>query len=236
MEGNLANNWSEALSVAVGLLATISTIVAAWFLRRTARESKAEYSSEVEAIASAVKAIAPGSGETREKEWEVVRRLVEEYHSQALSQAKIQFWFSVVAASSGFALIIVAIAMALMKQTSASQLILQVVPGVAIEAVAALFFKQAAETRERATALYDRLRTDRERSYALSLVESIDNSNVRNAVKAELALHMAGLATSPLAQLLPRLLGSKDILSNGQPNAVEGLSANDEKAPGQSAM
>src|SRR5258708_10996516 len=104
-------------------------------------------------------------------------------------------------------MIIVAIVVALMQQPGASQTVLKVVSGIAVEAVAALFFKQAAETRERATALYDRLRTDRERAYALSLVESIDNSNVRNAVKAELALHMAGLATSPLAQLLPRLLG-----------------------------
>jgi hypothetical protein len=220
---NLLNNWSETLSVAVGVLATISTVVGAWLLRGTGNRAKAEYSSEVEAIASAVKAIAPSSGETREEEWEVVRRLVKEYHSQALSQAKVQFWFSVVAASSGFAIIIVAIVMALMKQTSASQTILQVVPGIAIEAVAALFFKQAAETRERATALYDRLRTDRERTYALSLVDSIDNSNLRNAVKAELALHMAGLVTSPLAQMLPALLGSRDILSQALPNAVEGL-------------
>ena len=231
---NLLNNWSELLSVAVGVLATISTAVGAWLLRRTEYKAKAEYSSEVEAIASAVKAIAPSSGETREEEWEVVRRLVKEYHSQALSQAKVQFWFSVVAASSGFAIIIVAIVMALMQQTSASQTILQVVPGIAIEAVAALFFKQAAETRERATALYDRLRTDRERTYALSLVDSIDNSNVRNAVKAELALHMAGLATSPLAQMLPRLLGSTEIPSNAQPNTAEGLSPKSEKATSQS--
>lgn len=233
---NLVSNWSDALSLSVGLAATISTIVGAWLLLRIGRKAKAEYSSEVEAIASAVNAIAPSSGERPEEEKEYVRRLVNEYHRQALSQAKVQFWFSVIAASSGFLIIIGAMVMALMQQTSASRTILQVGPGILIEAVAALFFKQAAETRERATALLDRLRTDRERTYALSLVDSIDNSNVRNAVKAELTLHMAGLAESPLAQMLPRLLGSADIPSDSQPLAVEGLPAENRKAVGQSGM
>lgn len=233
---NLANNWVEALSLAVGILATISTVVGAWALIRSERKAKAKLSSDVEAIASVVQAVGPSPGETREEEREYVRRLVNEYHRQALAQAKVQFWFSVIAASSGFLIIIVAMVMALMQQTSASRTILQVGPGILIEAVAALFFKQAAETRERATALLDRLRTDRERTYALSLVESIDNSNVRNAVKAELTLHMAGLAMSPLAQMLPRLLGSADIPSKARPLEVEGLAAKDDQAAGHSTM
>lgn len=201
------SKW-DIIAALAGLLATITMGVGAWVLQRFQQKEKAEYTTQVEAIASVVEATASRIDERREEEWQVVRRLVSEYHHQALSQAKVQFWFSVIGASSGFALIIVAIIMALMQQTTTIQTVLQVVPGIAIEAVAALFFKQAAETRERATALYDRLRTDRERTYALSLVDSIDNSNVRNAVKAELALHMAGLATSPLAQILPGLLGA----------------------------
>lgn len=120
----------------------------------------------------------------------------------------MQFWFSVVAASSGFAIIIVAIISTFMQQTAGTQTLLQVIPGIAIEAVAALFFKQATETRERATALYDRLRTDRERASALTLLESIDNATLKDAIKAEIAIHMAGLSQT---HLMPRLLADADL-------------------------
>ena len=208
MRNLLHLSWADLLSIFTGFLTLIATIVAGVHAFRLQKTTRVKYSSDVEAIASAVKAVAPKPDERREEEREIVRRLVNEYHAQALSQAKVQFWFSVIAASSGFAIIIVAILMALMQQTTAIQTTLQVVPGIAIEAVAALFFKQAAETRERATALYDRLRTDRERSYALALVETIDNGNVKDAIKAELALHMAGLSQT---HLLPRLIEAIDL-------------------------
>jgi hypothetical protein len=78
------------------------------------------------------------------------------------------------------------------------QLLLKSLPGVAITTVAGLFFKQAGETRQRATELYDRLRSDNQHSQAISLVESIEDGGVRSVVKAQLALHMAGLAPSTL--------------------------------------
>jgi len=71
-------------------------------------------------------------------------------------------------------------------------------PGLAVDLVAGLFFRQAEETRQRATALYDRLRADNQRSQAVTLVESIKDERVRSAVKAQLSLHMAGLEPSPI--------------------------------------
>lgn len=206
------SNWVEIASLFIGIAAVVVTAFTGLFLRRFQNKARVEHSSEVEAIASAVKATAPSSssGQSREEEWTVVRRLVNEYHGQALSQAKVQFWFSVVAASSGFVLIIVAIIMVLLGRTPIMQASVQLVSGIIIEAVAALFFKQASETRERATALYDRLRTDRERSYALALVETIDENVVRNAIKAELALHMAGLSQT---HLLPNLIEAIEVRS-----------------------
>jgi hypothetical protein len=75
---------------------------------------------------------------------------------------------------------------------------LKLLPGAVIDAVAYLFFKQAADTRERATDLYDRLREDSEKAQALRLVESIDHDVIRAAVKAGLGLHMGGVKSSPL--------------------------------------
>lgn|SRR4029077_18022313 len=55
------------------------------------------------------------------------------------------------------------------------------------------FFKQAAEIRQRATELYDRLRQDKQVAESSAIVASIEDVHLRSAVKAQLALHMSGL-------------------------------------------
>ncbi len=119
-----------------------------------------------------------------------VSELVTGYHQQALSQARVQFWFSIVAATVGFAYILFA---ATRTMDGSFNVTLNVLPGVVIDAVALLFFKQAEQTRERATALYDRLRQDSQIENAREIVESINDVHVRSLVKAQIALHMAGL-------------------------------------------
>lgn len=71
--------------------------------------------------------------------------------------------------------------------------LLNTLPGIAIEAVAALFFKQAEDTRKRATELYDRLRLDDKQTQAITLIESIENQELRDFVKAQWALQIVGL-------------------------------------------
>lgn len=124
-----------------------------------------------------------------------VSELVNGYHQQALSQAKIQFWFSVVAATVGFCYILVA---ATRATDGTLAVVLNSLPGVVIDAVAFLFFKQAEQTRERATALYDRLREDSQVEGAREMVESIDDVQIRSLVKAQIALHMSGLSPKEL--------------------------------------
>ena len=141
--------------------------------------------------------------------WGMVEDLIRGYHKQALEQARIQFWFSVVAATVGFVWIIYSATKVDVAQLST---ILNILPGATIDAVALLFFRQASETRQRATALYDRLRSDNERSQAIRLVESIDDVQVRSAVKAQIALHMAGLQPTPieLADFLLQRVSRRD--------------------------
>ena len=124
------------------------------------------------------------------EERELVEGLVDSYHHQALSQARVQFWFSVAAATVGFLYILYA---ATLIDGSTFLSYFKVLPGVIIDAVAALFFRQAEKTRERATELYDRLRQDRQMTRAETLVGSIEDMKIRSAVKAQIALHMAGL-------------------------------------------
>jgi len=125
------------------------------------------------------------------EETQLVESLVNSYHQQALSQAKVQFWFSVGAATVGFAYILYAASTVEVQSVVGY---MKILPGVVIDAVAALFFRQAEQTRERATALYDRLRQDKQVSRAEAMVASIEDTTIRSAVKAQIALHMAGLA------------------------------------------
>lgn len=141
--------------------------------------------------------------------WKMVESLVHGYHTQALHQAKVQFWFSVGAAVVGFVLIVYMVAGA--SGSSNLELLTRTLPGLIIDAVAALFFKQANETRQRATALYDRLRADSQTNKALALVESIPDSRMQSILKGQLALRMAGFTLPDLdLSILPGLSQDKD--------------------------
>src|SRR6266516_3495197 len=124
-----------------------------------------------------------------------VESLITGYHEQALSQAKAQFWFSVFAACVGFAWILYAGADIRAESLST---ISRIVPGAVLDAVAFLFFRQASETRQRATELYDRLRRDQQTSDSVALASSIEDLKVRSVVKAQIALHLSGLQPNPI--------------------------------------
>jgi hypothetical protein len=139
------------------------------------------------------------AAERRAEMWSVAEKLITSYHDQALFQAKMQFWFSVVAATVGFVFIIYKVVAA---QANDAQIVLDVLPGAIIDAVAALYFTQAQETRRRATELYDRLREDNKQDGALDLADSIRDESVCSAVKARLALHLAGIDSPDLAMIV----------------------------------
>jgi len=124
-----------------------------------------------------------------------VERLISSYHEQALGQARAQFWFSVAAATIGFVWILWA---GSGIDPSHAVSAMRTIPGMILDAVAFLFFRQAAETRQRATDLYDRLRRDKQMSESAALVASIEDGRLRSVVKAQLALHMSGLAPNAI--------------------------------------
>jgi hypothetical protein len=126
---------------------------------------------------------------------QAVENLISDYHTQALSQAKVQFWFSLIVAVVGFVWILVTGIQIRVDQLSTLS---KVSPGIVMDAIAFLFFKQATATRQRATELFDRLRTDKQAQESLKLVESIDDLKIRSIVKAQIALHMSGLNPKPI--------------------------------------
>jgi len=105
------------------------------------------------------------------------------YHQQAINQSTILFYLSVLASVGGFSLI--AYAAIVSVGADSLQLTLRAIPGSIFECLAILFFKQSARLRRRATDLYDRLRSDQKHMSVLALIESIDNPQLRNLIKAQ---------------------------------------------------
>lgn len=120
--------------------------------------------------------------------------LIRTHHEQALTQASIQFWTSLVASIIGFIFIIIMIVVA--NGSHWYEYILKVLPGVIIEAVSYLFFKQSSETRSRATDFLNKLRNDEQISKSIVIADSIDNANLKSIIKAKIALHICGIKDS----------------------------------------
>lgn len=122
---------------------------------------------------------------------EKLEQLIYNHHTQALSQSKIQFWFSLIAAVGGFIFIIV-----MVYNASASvwyDYVVRVLPGVIIEAVSVLFFSQSRETRERSSDFLNRLREDRQYEKGIAIAESISDEELKSTLKAEIALRLCGI-------------------------------------------
>jgi len=119
-----------------------------------------------------------------------LHKLLELYYNQALQQANIQFWFSIIAATLGFVFIFAVIFFG--KGETWSESILKTFPGAIIEVISALFISQSRETRERATNLFGELHYDNKIEKSVEIADTIDDTAVKSDIKAKIALHIIG--------------------------------------------
>lgn len=117
--------------------------------------------------------------------------LIHNHHSQALSQSKIQFWFSLIAAVIGFFFIIIMVCLASTNQWY--EYLVRILPGAIIEAVSVLFFSQSRETRERSSDFLNRLREDKQYEKGIAFAESISDEKLKSTLKAEIAMRLCGI-------------------------------------------
>jgi hypothetical protein len=128
--------------------------------------------------------------------------LMREYHAQGLSQSRVSFWFSLVFASLGFAIIALSIGLFLQenensggsvldKVASASKPIFTLVAGTVIDAVSALFFVQSNKARQLMVEFFDKLRMDRKLDEALSLIDKIQDPIIASKVKSVVAMNFS---------------------------------------------
>ncbi|MDQ0283743.1 TRADD-N-associated membrane domain-containing protein [Rhodococcoides fascians] len=117
-----------------------------------------------------------------------------EYHSRSLAQSQLSFTFAIGAAVVGFILIAVAvITVAIGGFDSAGSAGIQLVAGVVVEAVSALFFSMSNRSRALLADFFDKLRADRQFDEALRLADEIPTEDpVRSRLHAALALEYSG--------------------------------------------
>ena len=116
------------------------------------------------------------------------------YYGQILTQSKISFWFSLIFASLGFVVIIVAVF--LYNNASTSSTIAQFSAGVVMDAVASLFFVQSRNAQKSMGEFFDKLRRDRQQLESRKLCENIENKVARDAMRMELSLHYAEVSNA----------------------------------------
>jgi hypothetical protein len=116
--------------------------------------------------------------------------LAREYHAQGLVQSKISFWFSLIFASIGFAVIIIAIFNMDRNAQFAQQgqTFITLISGTIIEAVSALFFVQSNRARRLMAEFFDKLRIDRKLEESLRLATQIPDEILQSRLKIILAL------------------------------------------------
>jgi len=185
----------QIIIVSISVLAALSSVVGAlksgvlkrirfgnFELEATSEETK-QAKAVIEKIQSSIKDDLPFETEQ-----------LAQYYAQILAQSKISFWFSLVFASLGFVVIIMA--SFLHQDGNFQSTTVQVFAGVVMDTVSALFFVQSRNAQKSMGDFFDKLRRDRQQLESRKLCDSISNQIGKDAVKMQLALYYADLPES----------------------------------------
>lgn len=134
---------------------------------------------------------------------------LERYYSQILSQSKISFWFSLVFASLGFAVIV--LAAVFHKPETVGVTVTQVIAGVVMDAVSSLFFIQSRRAHEAMASFFEKLRKDRLHAESRRLCDEVSDARIKDALRVELILHYAEIPdSSSIAARIIKLIPDSD--------------------------
>jgi hypothetical protein len=137
--------------------------------------------------------------------------LLKEYHSQGIAQSKISFWFSLIFATLGFAVIISGVLAFQADKEFSKQAasFITLIAGAIIDAVSGLFFVQSNKARELMSEFFDKLRADRKLEESLRLCNDITNPDLRDRLRTLIALNFSGV--NPKNELLTSILGVESL-------------------------
>lgn len=236
MAGMSNSNVTSIVIVGVGALITVALVVSAVKARVLRRISTPFITLDFERDAAQIRErLPPVDAPPEDRQYALLR----EYHSRGLAQSTQSFWFSLLAASVGFIVIISAVILAafgLRPGRSGAQVevtvnlvlpAIQLISGLVIEAVSALFFVQSNKARTLMADFFDKLREDRKLDESLQLAEKMADSDLKWRLQAVLSLKFSGSVKDELIPLvLPATAASAVV-----PPAIDPTTASPGAAP-----
>jgi Cyanobacterial TRADD-N associated 2-Transmembrane domain len=126
-------------------------------------------------------------------------RMVIKYYNQGHRQASVSFILSMTFAILGFIVVAVAAIGYIRNPDQLGTTVVTGIVGAINEVVSFLFFQRADKGRELMMGLVDRLRDDREKerqfAAAIGTIGQVENSGVRDALRAAVTLQFSGAST-----------------------------------------
>lgn len=113
------------------------------------------------------------------------------YYNQALARTNVSFWFSLIFAAIGFAVII--FAFLTHNPTDLTGSIIKVISGTVIDAVAGLFFVQSNSAQQAMITFFEKLRLDRAAADAREIIDEIKDPERADQLRAQLVLKYSGI-------------------------------------------
>lgn len=197
------------------LVAILSVIVAIVYSGLAWRRSNAEENESGEIASEDVEILKT----PRTEPFEI--NALSSYYNQALSRANISFWFSLVFASVGFAVII----FAFLSHDSGDigSTVIKVISGTVIDAVSALFFYQSTNAQKSMSEFFEKLRQDRLNAEAREMVSEIEDSRIRDSLRCRMILQYAqiGEKNDQTVEDLMRLSAATDDVGPDTARQVE---------------
>lgn len=121
----------------------------------------------------------------------VHQTFMESHQKQALTHSKIQFYTGLFMSITGFLLIIYVVAFELSSNSITN--VITIAGSIIIEGISILFLKESHKLRESAKEYHDNLSENQKQLQAIKIAESIEDLEIKSAIKAQLALHMIGI-------------------------------------------
>src|SRR5262249_19450671 len=111
--------------------------------------------------------------------FEALHEALMKYQEQVLKQSRLSFWFSLISATIGFAVVAWALANSTEASSQGNRLLGTASVGLVNEAVSALFFVQSYRAQKLMTEVFDRIRSDRQKEQALEVSRTIPDEKLR---------------------------------------------------------
>ncbi len=117
---------------------------------------------------------------------ENIEDIKKSYHNQRLTQSQWAFWLSFWGNIVGFLVIMISLIFNNNEWPG-------IVAGGILEVVSILFYQLSNKANEKITEFFDKLTSDSNSTKAISLIEKIDDSSIKDELIVKISLHLVGI-------------------------------------------